>query len=205
MIKVCNRCHISIEAKGHKLFCDSCGPIAKKEARELRRQKIRQQNPKPARKSRTSAEHKAHEAQRRNLSRFGGLREAVLERDNHQCRSCGTAWEPGSRYIVIHHLDHNKSNNTMDNLITLCRKCHPVIHDNWNDERKQKHSEAMKKAYATNSNMGTKGHKLTSEHIAKLRAANTGRHHTPEVIERMRNAKREWWVNHKIVKRDSLT
>jgi len=59
--------------------------------------------------------------------RFGGLRSQVLERDKHKCRLCGKDIS-GKNMAVIHHKDENKSNNTMRNLISLCKTCHPKIH-----------------------------------------------------------------------------
>ncbi len=54
---------------------------------------------------------------------FGGLYEVVMERDNHQCTNCGT-----EEKIMIHHIDQDKRNNTLENLIVLCISCHPKIH-----------------------------------------------------------------------------
>jgi 5-methylcytosine-specific restriction endonuclease McrA len=65
--------------------------------------------------------------------RFGKLREAVLKRDNWQCQHCGmTNKEHIKKYgrsITIDHKDGNgryseNPNNDIDNLITLCLKCH---------------------------------------------------------------------------------
>ncbi len=49
------------------------------------------------------------------------LRNAVLLRDKNQCRWCDEA-----NNLIVHHLNHGKS--TVDQLITLCRKCHNRIH-----------------------------------------------------------------------------
>ena len=59
----------------------------------------------------------------RNRSRyqFGGLLEAVLERDNHQCRICSSK-EPR---VEVHHIRGRV--NTMENLITLCVYCHKAV------------------------------------------------------------------------------
>jgi 5-methylcytosine-specific restriction endonuclease McrA len=58
---------------------------------------------------------------------FDGNRQAVLQRDNHTCQTC---FRPGN---IIHHIDGNgrnskTPNNTMTNLITLCRACHAAEH-----------------------------------------------------------------------------
>lgn len=68
-----------------------------------------------------------------NKKRFGGLREIVLERDNHRCQMCGM-----SDYvhkltfkcsITIDHKDGQgryslTPNNSLENLWTLCKRCH---------------------------------------------------------------------------------
>lgn len=53
-----------------------------------------------------------------------------LERDSFTCKHCNYQ----GLDLVVHHLDESRSlgyknmNNNLDNLITLCRKCHAIIH-----------------------------------------------------------------------------
>lgn len=65
--------------------------------------------------------------------RFGGLRESVLERDNWACVKCGFTNEQHitdfKRSLTVDHIDgngrHSKTpNNNLENLQTLCLKCH---------------------------------------------------------------------------------
>lgn len=51
------------------------------------------------------------------------LKEKVLERDNYQCKN-------GHKYKIVHvhHIDFDKSHNIIENLVTLCPKCHKNIH-----------------------------------------------------------------------------
>ena len=49
----------------------------------------------------------------------GQLKAQVKERDGYQCQSCGSPFD-----LVVHHIDWNKMNPDIDNLITLCRRCH---------------------------------------------------------------------------------
>lgn len=48
----------------------------------------------------------------------------VLERDNNTCQKCGSTDD-----IHIHHIDWNKDNNELDNLILLCNSCHLTLHN----------------------------------------------------------------------------
>ncbi len=50
------------------------------------------------------------------------IRFKVLERDEFKCQRCGYA------FLEVHHIDGNRENNDLNNLITLCRKCHFEIH-----------------------------------------------------------------------------
>lgn len=63
----------------------------------------------------------------KNEIRFDGNKYKVLERDNYECQICGN-----KQQLVVHHKDcsgqSDEPNNDIDNLITLCRKCHINIH-----------------------------------------------------------------------------
>jgi len=54
----------------------------------------------------------------------------ALKRDSFQCRECGS-----DESIIVHHLDESRKNgvknmnNKLDNLKTLCRRCHADIHN----------------------------------------------------------------------------
>lgn len=50
-----------------------------------------------------------------------------LKRDGGKCTKCG-----GVDQLLVHHIDGSrrtgKLNNEMSNLLTLCRKCHSIVH-----------------------------------------------------------------------------
>ena len=54
-------------------------------------------------------------------------REFVLKRDNHRCSLCAS-----QHSLHIHHIEYRSEGgpHTSDNLITLCLKCHDLIHSN---------------------------------------------------------------------------
>lgn len=55
---------------------------------------------------------------------FKTAKRAVLTRDNHSCQICGaTPSRP-----EVHHKDGARNNHALDNLITLCGKCHKLAH-----------------------------------------------------------------------------
>lgn len=52
------------------------------------------------------------------------LKERIRFRDKYKCRICGCSQIENGRQLDVHHIDYNKKNNNIKNLITLCRKCH---------------------------------------------------------------------------------
>lgn len=57
------------------------------------------------------------------------LKRKIKERDKDKCRIC---WQIQER-MEVHHMDGNRKNNDMDNLILLCMDCHHRIHDGANE------------------------------------------------------------------------
>ena len=60
---------------------------------------------------------------RLNREHFAGEREAVLQRDDHQCQVCG---ELNPSQVIVHH--RRRGMNSRKYFITLCRACHVRIH-----------------------------------------------------------------------------
>lgn len=58
---------------------------------------------------------------------FTNLRTIIRKRDRFTCQECG------KNGFVVHHIDYNKKNNNLDNLITLCRSCHTKTNYNRKD------------------------------------------------------------------------
>ena len=54
-----------------------------------------------------------------------GTRRIVKDIYNHECAFCGR-----KRWLDIHHIDHDPSNNELDNLMPLCILCHYWEHPN---------------------------------------------------------------------------
>lgn len=51
------------------------------------------------------------------------LRNQVFIRDKNKCLRCGS-----EERLEIHHIDENPANNSINNLIILCRTCHRPFH-----------------------------------------------------------------------------
>lgn len=52
------------------------------------------------------------------------FKEQIRYRDGYRCQLCGCSELENSRKLDIHHIDYNKENLEIDNLITVCRSCH---------------------------------------------------------------------------------
>lgn len=52
---------------------------------------------------------------------WGKYRNKALKEYEHKCSNCGNQ---DLRILDVHHIDHNRNNNAIDNLIILCRNCH---------------------------------------------------------------------------------
>ncbi len=48
------------------------------------------------------------------------LKNKIYNRDKFNCALCNDT----QRQLQVHHIDYNKKNNTMNNLLTLCARCH---------------------------------------------------------------------------------
>jgi hypothetical protein len=61
------------------------------------------------------------------------LKESILIRDNYTCQVCGRNQNELNgrvKKLDVHHIDHNKNNLNPENLITLCKRCHPKTNSN---------------------------------------------------------------------------
>jgi len=56
------------------------------------------------------------------------LKQKVKQYYRNQCFLCGTTKK--SKRVCVHHIDYNKQNNNMNNLVLLCFSCHSVTGKN---------------------------------------------------------------------------
>ena len=92
----------------------------------------------------------------------------ALKHYGRRCMNCGKIDER-EKYIHVHHRDHDRSNNHIENLEVLCAKCHKTKHPRKaTDYQKQRASETNKGKITTN-----------------------------ETKKRMSEARKLWWKNHK--------
>ena len=57
-----------------------------------------------------------------NAISVNAYRRNALDHLPHRCAVCG--WNEDEDILQVHHIDENRQNNTLDNLIILCPNCH---------------------------------------------------------------------------------
>ena len=62
------------------------------------------------------------------------VKEKIKRRDNYQCKNCNITerkyFSIYNKKLEIHHIDYNKKNNNINNLITLCKQCNIEANNN---------------------------------------------------------------------------
>jgi hypothetical protein len=58
------------------------------------------------------------------------LKQTVRNICNNTCQLCGISQIENKKLLDVHHIDYNKKNNTLPNLIALCHTCHMKTNKN---------------------------------------------------------------------------
>jgi 5-methylcytosine-specific restriction endonuclease McrA len=58
------------------------------------------------------------------------LRRAIRARDGNRCRLCGLNGDNHDTKLPVHHINYDKMDDRLSNLITLCKYCHGTMHGN---------------------------------------------------------------------------
>lgn len=58
------------------------------------------------------------------------LRNQIRQRDGHKCQLCGAPETEFKKALCVHHIDYNKKNSVVSNLISLCKYCHTKTNTN---------------------------------------------------------------------------
>lgn len=64
------------------------------------------------------------------------LRGQIRKRDNYICQQCNFKQKQLKYKLSVHHIDYNKQNNNLNNLVSLCKVCHSqtnYIRKDWID------------------------------------------------------------------------
>lgn len=118
---ICKDCGTSVKVKrGKRLRCVACADKHNIEVKQLRGAEWYQRNMENRKSLRSEL-------------RFGGNREAAIQRDGEKCQSCGMSraehLERFNTDITVDHVDGSgrnskEQNNALENLRTMCLPCH---------------------------------------------------------------------------------
>jgi 5-methylcytosine-specific restriction endonuclease McrA len=64
-----------------------------------------------------------HEQERKRKPSWKTTRQQVLARDGFACRRCGS-----NEGLQVDHVDEDRTNDSLENLLTLCTNCHARKH-----------------------------------------------------------------------------
>jgi len=136
----CKGCKKEISAGKETGFCNICY------ARDYRKRNKDKIKPVTRKYYETHKEESKERLEKwRDKTVFGGNAQKAFERDNWECRECSMSQEQSlmlfNRKLVIHHKDgqgrnSEVKNHDLDNLITLCPRCHGTIHNRWQVEER---------------------------------------------------------------------
>lgn len=86
-------------------------------------------------------------------------RKIVLNRDENKCQCCGCKEDTKiTNRLIIHHIDLNKLNNSLSNLITLCEQCHISLHKKFTQQELRQSN--IYKLFSTDIRFGEFGKNL---------------------------------------------
>lgn len=119
-------CRVKSQFNGKKLNCSLCGEDIYRSSSQIKHSKsgsfFCSKSCQLKWKNSVNVENK-HPNWTNGVSIY---RDILTRSDQEQeCALCGLK---DSRVLAVHHLDHNRKNNVLSNLIWLCFNCHHLIH-----------------------------------------------------------------------------
>lgn len=110
---------------GKYVFCRSCRKKFYARRKQLRLSKSKQYFCSRACYFKYKAVHLVREGH--PMWKYGeaAYHKLMLEERKPICQRCGISW---LKVLVVHHIDENRKNNVLSNLVWLCRNCHFLAH-----------------------------------------------------------------------------
>lgn len=128
--KQCKLCNTTYTPTGNcSKYCSECRIIAIKRA-QVRGQEgwRRRQGMRIGRGALTGKDNPQYSHGRCTFARWAREKRQLIG----ICEHCGKDIREAGHYEWVgHHKDHNRMNNTIDNLIILCKRCHQIEHKCW--------------------------------------------------------------------------
>ncbi len=133
--KYCSRsCHSKNSRRGKVVQCATCAADTYKRPKDLIRSKSKKYF--CSKSCQTQWRNQMYVGRRHsNYSTGKASYRSVLRRSGvtQECRRCKIR---DVRILAVHHIDRNRNNNSVENLMYLCHNCHHLIHWFRNEEEK---------------------------------------------------------------------
>ena len=133
--KYCSRaCSSEASRKGKNVICHVCGTTTYKQQKDLKRSKsgklfcsksCQTQWRNQVYVGRKHGNYKTGKSSYRSALKRSGAKQVCC-----RCR------ENDTRVLAVHHIDRNRNNNSIENLMYLCHNCHHLVHRYKNEEKK---------------------------------------------------------------------
>lgn len=66
------------------------------------------------------------------IGQFSNVLSKRAKKELRYCQECGKDLiDAGHHHWCAHHIDHDRTNNTWENITLLCKRCHQLEHDCW--------------------------------------------------------------------------
>jgi hypothetical protein len=120
-------CHYLFMKKGHEIKCEICNKTVYKSIAQLKKSKSGKFF--CSKSCQTVWRNQQYVGSNHKLWK-GGLGvnyRKLLTKENKKifCRLCK---ERDKRILAVHHIDKNRTNNKINNLVWLCHNCHYLVH-----------------------------------------------------------------------------
>lgn len=127
--KACRNCNETFLAvSSGSLYCDICGSEIGIEKRNITNDNYRKRKGidvgiGSGNNQGRGSEHHSYK------NGIGNYRAVAREAKGNTCERCKVILDFSTKKHCVHHKDHNRNNNALDNLELLCRRCHALEHD----------------------------------------------------------------------------
>ena len=130
-IKACRNCNKDYKTKGPaSLYCNACAISVGKEKLKLSR--IKSELKRGTLVGIGSGNYfgkynTKHPSYKNGISWY---RDIAKNKSQDACSRCAINLDFSNQYMwCVHHIDHNRNNNSPDNLELLCKRCHQLEHN----------------------------------------------------------------------------
>lgn len=128
--RLCEECtNLYIPTGPAARFCSSCSVIKKKESRE--RERIKRNSGIGSGNSPTNR-GTSHPNYKNGIGMYKKIRNLLLAKQGNVCARCETPIDSTKPHSFCgHHKDHDRTNNSQDNIEVICKRCHQIEHECW--------------------------------------------------------------------------